>query len=236
LKIKVLGTRGEVKPLLPYHSKHSGVLVDNFILLDLGEKEYLDYRPTYIFITHLHPDHAFFVVQKAPEITIPVYAPEDYRDTVRVTVISNEVRANSYRVIPIPTHHSKKVKSTAYLVTNGKHRLLYTGDLIWINKEYHHLLGDLDLVITDGSYFRRGGMVRKDRDTGQLYGHNGVPDLINLFKKFTRHILFVHFGSWFYEGVEQSRLRLSETGKQNGIIVDASYDGMELDIDDLSNN
>jgi glyoxylase-like metal-dependent hydrolase (beta-lactamase superfamily II) len=60
MKIEILGTRGEIKNLKPYHAKHSGVFIDNDLLFDLGEKEYLKLNPEHIFITHLHPDHAFF--------------------------------------------------------------------------------------------------------------------------------------------------------------------------------
>ena len=34
---------------------------DTKILMDLGEKEYLNYRPKCVFVTHLHPDHAIFL-------------------------------------------------------------------------------------------------------------------------------------------------------------------------------
>jgi glyoxylase-like metal-dependent hydrolase (beta-lactamase superfamily II) len=61
MNIKILGTRGEIKVSAPYHSRHSGVLIDNTLLLDCGEPEFLDYKPQAILITHLHPDHAFFV-------------------------------------------------------------------------------------------------------------------------------------------------------------------------------
>jgi glyoxylase-like metal-dependent hydrolase (beta-lactamase superfamily II) len=73
--IKILGTRGEVEPSVPFHSKHSGTLVDGTLLMDLGEKEFLNYNPRAVFITHLHPDHAFFVTDPA-EIDVPIYAPE----------------------------------------------------------------------------------------------------------------------------------------------------------------
>jgi glyoxylase-like metal-dependent hydrolase (beta-lactamase superfamily II) len=232
MRIKVLGTRGEVEPSVPYHSKHSGVLVDGTVLLDLGEREFLDCEPRGIFVTHLHPDHAFFVTEPA-EIDIPIYAPERSKNATNVRVIESTVQFASYRVMPIPTHHSKKVKSVAYLVDSGEQKLLYTGDIIWINKEYHHLFADLALVITEASFVRKGGMIRKDKDTGQIYGHNGVPNLIDLFKPFTRHILLVHFGNWFFRGVGPARKKLNELGKSSGVNIHVGYDGMELDLKEL---
>jgi len=61
MRIKILGTRGNVTASAPKHARHSGILVDGRLLLDLGEAAYLDYRPRYVFITHLHPDHAAFM-------------------------------------------------------------------------------------------------------------------------------------------------------------------------------
>ncbi len=235
MRIKVLGTRGEVEPSVPYHSKHSGVLIDGTLLLDLGEREFLDYKPKGIFITHLHPDHAFFVT-KPTAINIPIYAPEENQNATNIRTAESTVQIDSYQVMPIPTHHSKKVKSVAYLVDNGRQKLLYTGDVIWINKEYHYLFDGLALVITEASFIRKGGMVRKDRDTGQLYGHTGVPNLIVLFKQFTGHILFVHFGNWFYGGVKAARKTLNKLGKSNSLSVHVGYDGMELDLDELERN
>lgn len=232
MRIKVLGSRGEIKSSAPYHSKHSGVLIDGTLLLDIGEKEFLDYEPKVIFITHLHPDHAFFVTEPIA-VNIPIYAPEKSQNAINIKIIGSAVQVNSYRLIPVPTHHSKKVKSVAYLVDSVGKKLLYTGDIIWIDKEYHHLFNDLFLVITDGSYIRKDGMVRKDKETGQIYGHTGVPNLINLFKQFTSHILFVHFGNWFYRNVDASRDELDQLGKSNGISLHVGYDGMELDLDEL---
>ena len=61
MKLRILGTRGEIKSSAPRHSKHSGVLIDGKLMLDVGEKEFLDLKPGCVFITHLHPDHAFFI-------------------------------------------------------------------------------------------------------------------------------------------------------------------------------
>lgn len=231
MRIRVLGTRGEVEPSVPYHSKHSGLLVDGRLLLDVGEREYLDYRPEAVFITHLHPDHAFFITQPAT-IDIPLYAPEE-SEKAEVRVIESTVQVGPYRVTPIPTHHSKKVRSSAYLVDDGQQKFLYTGDVIWINKEYHHLFDGLALVITEASFVRKGGMIRKDRDTGRIYGHTGIPNLIALFQPFTRHILLVHFGDWFYKDTQAAQEKLQKLGQSEGITVHVGYDGLELDLDAL---
>lgn len=223
MEIRILGTRGEIKKSCPYHSKHSGVLIDKKILLDIGEEEFLDYKPKYIFITHFHPDHAFFVKQpeKKAKIKTPIYAPEDLKQ-------KKSVKVDSYKITPIPTIHSKKVKSLAYVIEKSGKKLLYTGDMIWIKKKYHYLLKNLDLVITEASFYRKGGLVREDKQTREVYGHTGIPNLIDLFKKFTSHILFLHFGSWFYRDIKQARRKLNKLGKENKIKITVAYQGLEL--------
>ena len=237
LQIKVLGTRGEINPSIQYHSHHSGVLLNKEILLDLGEKEFLKHHPTHILITHLHPDHAYFVRKNQHndiQFQKPIYAPEKLNDHPEIKQIIDQFTINSYKIVPIPTHHSKKVKSVAYLIQHKKQRILYTGDLIWINKNYHPLLHDLDLVITEASFIRKMGMVRRDKETGQLYGHAGIPRLVRLFKKFTSSILFTHFGEWFYENIPQARKQLYDLGKKHEINVIVGYDGLELNVKNLS--
>ena len=228
MKLRILGTRGEIKSSAPRHSKHSGVLIDGKLMLDVGEKEFLDLKPGCVFITHLHPDHAFFI-NDSYDYNIEFYAPEKAPGVTRLTEPEHMILYDTYQVTPIPTHHSKKVKSTAFLVDDGEKRLLYTGDIIWINKEYHSLLSELSLVITDGSYLRRGGMIRKDKETGQLYGHAGIPDLIRIFKQFTNKILFIHFGTWFFNDIGEARKKLNDLGKSAGVSVITGYDGMEIE-------
>ncbi len=195
MKIKILGTRGEIKAKSPYHSKHSGILIDHIFLFDLGEKEYLKLNPKHIFITHLHPDHAFFV-RKEEKLKRKFYTPENFK---------TKKQFGKYQISSIPTIHSKKVKSQAYLIQKNNKKILYTGDLIWIAKKYHSALKNLDLVITEASFIRKGGVIRRDKKTQEIYGHNGIPDLINLFKKFTNQILFMHFGSWFYKDIPKAK-------------------------------
>lgn len=236
MKIKILGTRGEIDESLPYHSKHSGVLLNDELLLDLGEKEFLDYSPNWVFITHLHPDHAYFVrwgKEKAPETQAIIYAPElPENESIQraIKILNQPVEVGSYSIVPIPTHHSKRVKSQAYLIKTGGESLLYTGDLVWIDKKYHELFDHVDLVITEGSFIQKGGLIRKDAESQMLYGHNGIPNLIDLFKPYTRNILFIHFGSWFYKDTQKARKALISLCKEKGIHPVVGYDGLELEL------
>ena len=229
MDIKILGTRGEVKQSSPYHSRHSGVLIDKTILIDIGEPEYLEYKPKAILITHLHPDHAYFVRSKNEGFSkdIPVYAPEKSKNS-KLEVLDSERTIAGYTIHPIPTHHSLKVKSQAYRIERNSRKILYTGDMIWINKDYHNLFNGLDLVITEGSYLRKGGLVRKDKKTGKIYGHAGIPDLIKLFRDYCSHIVLIHFGSWFYKDVQKAREKIEELADQNGISITTGYDNMKI--------
>ena len=223
LKIEFLGTKGNIEASNLYYSKHSGVLIDESILFDLGEKEFLERKPKSIFITHLHPDHAFFVTQEIGNLGMPIFAPEKSSSLPKLKRALKRLQWHSHKVSPIPTVHSQKVKSVAYLVEYSSHRLLYTGDLIWINEEYQGLIKDLDLVITDGSFMRKKGMIRRDEVSGNIYGHNGIPDLVTFFRDFTNHIIFTHFGSWFYKDIENSKMEIAALG--NGVKVESAYDG-----------
>jgi ribonuclease BN (tRNA processing enzyme) len=233
MKIEILGTRGEIEPSAPYHARHSGMLIDDMLMFDLGEKDFLDRKPSRIFITHLHPDHAFFVRDKACGISTQatIYAPEPYKDLL-LHVFTRPITYGPYTIMPIPTEHSIKVKSQAYLIEKCSRRILYTGDLFWINKKYHHRLKNLDLVVTEASFMREGGVIRRDKaHASRPFGHAGVPDLMRMFKPFTNRMLFMHFGSWFYEmGARKARKKLEKLGLSYDLSVIACYDGLTLSL------
>lgn len=129
MRVTILGTRGNIESSAPGYSKHSGVLVDGSILLDAGETEYLQHRPKWVFITHLHKDHAAIGPQDVPQGT-QVYAPESSPRLPMIQVNDGAVHAGDYTVTPIPTIHSQRVKSVAYLVEKDRERLLYSSDLV----------------------------------------------------------------------------------------------------------
>lgn len=232
IDITILGTRGEIEASAPYHSRHSGVLIDNTLLFDLGEPEFLAHKPRAIFITHLHPDHAYFVRSGTmfPQTNIPIYAPESYESTP-LKICTQPVRIDNYLITPIPTEHSIHVRSQAYLIEKNDLAILYTGDLFWINQKYKALLKPLSLVITEASSHKKGGLIRRHPHTDAVYGHAGIPDLIHMFKPFSKHILFMHFGSWFYTtGAQKARRLIFKIARQEKIKAMIGYDGMRISL------
>jgi ribonuclease BN (tRNA processing enzyme) len=228
MKILVLGTRGEIEESSPYHSKKSGVLINDTLLLDIGDKRFLDYHPKYILITHLHPDHAYFVRHhEKPDTALAIYAPESY-DLYPIHITSQSFTLDGYTITPIPTIHSVKVKSNAYLIEYKDKRILYTGDMIWIEKKYWKLLGKLDLIVTEGSFFRKGGIVRRNKTTGQIYGHTGTPNLVKFFSNYTHTMLLVHFGAWFYKDMQEARKQIQKLGDEYNVEIIVGYDGLEI--------
>jgi hypothetical protein len=218
MKIEMLGTRGNVDVSAKGYERQSGIFIDDRILLDLGEKEYLNLHPDYIFISHLHPDHAVFEQEDLPPISIPVYAPESSSQQ-QVTILSDSVTVDSYMVTPFPTIHSTRVKSMALLVRKES-SVFYTSDVMEVIPE---LEDPVDVVIIDGSFMRRGGLIRRS-DSGKRFGHTGISDLVQTYAAYTDYFLVTHFGTWFYRDIEQSIDTIESLG--NGTTVRAAHDGM----------
>ena len=229
MRIEILGARANILRSAPGYARHAGVLIDRSILLDLGEPGYLRRRPRQIFITHLHPDHAAFLTRKIAW-TGPLYVPERTRNAPSAMLISRPLSIGVHRVIPVPTEHAVNGRSVGYVVERGRRRIFYSSDMISIHRRYYRRLGRLDLVITDGSFIWRGGLVRRDPATGRRYGHAGIPDLVEFFSRFTRRIVVTHLGSWFYADVAASIRRLAALGNDNAVAVIAGRDGMIIEL------
>jgi phosphoribosyl 1,2-cyclic phosphodiesterase len=113
---------------------------------------------------------------------------------------------DGYEITPFPVAHSLHVKSVGYVIKKGPKSIFYTGDIAYINEKLLTNIGRQDMIITEASYIRRGGLVRhKD---GKPFGHLGVPDLVALFAKRTTKIVFTHFGSWFVKNVEAGAAKI----------------------------
>ncbi|MDQ3948990.1 MAG: hypothetical protein M3282_01460 [Gemmatimonadota bacterium] len=68
--------------------------------------------------------------------------------------------------------------------------------------------------------------MRSDPASGRRFGHAGIPDLVEFFRRFTRRIVITHFGSWFYKDIAASVRQIASLG--DGVRVSAARDGMVI--------
>lgn len=224
LSIVTLGTKGYIPEQKHRYRNHSGILVDSSILLDVGEKKFLKHNPLSIFITHFHPDHAFFVTKKTESIDCKIFGPSTFEEP-HIKALKRSVKIDGFKITPIPTIHTFKIPSQGYIVEGKGKRIFYSGDIITIEKKYLTKLKKLDAVITEASYFRRGGMIRKFE--AGIAGHNGIRELVRLFRPYTHRIIFVHFGSWFLNDVKKAKKILLSLSDET-LTTEVAFDGKEF--------
>lgn len=227
MKIKILGTRGKVEPSAEAHKNYSGVLIDEMILVDVGERKYLEPQPEAVVFTHFHPDHAFFVADKekfTPEF--PHFGPEKNDLVPELRVILKSFEINGYKFRPVPVIHALRLKSLGYLIEKNGKRIFITGDVAWIEKENLEDFPEVDLVITEATFIKKGGRI--NRKGNSIFGHTGVPNLIKLLSPVTKKIAFVHYGNWFFEDPEASKKELIDLEEDIQLIP--AHDGMELEV------
>lgn len=228
MKVKVLGTRGKIPQSTPRHKNYSGILIDDKIMVDAGEAEYMEFNPEAVVFTHFHPDHAFFVfTEEKFDPVIPLFGPEPQELIPNLKVITKKFRIKEYTFTPIPVIHALHLKSLGYIIQKGEKRIFITGDVAWIEKANLQAIPKVDLVITEASFLRKGGMIRRKND--KIFGHTGIPDLIRLLSPHTSKIVFVHFGSWFFKDLKESRKTLKSM-EHEGLEIIPAHDGMEIEI------
>ena len=228
MKIKILGTRGKIEPKAENHVNHTGFLLDDKILIDVGEEKYMDYRPEGVVFTHFHPDHAFFVPQKQKfDPKIPLFGPEAHELIPNLKVISEKFEVQGYSFTPIKVIHALKLKSLGYIIQKGQKKLFLTGDVAWIEKGYLAEVPHLDLVITEATFLNKGGRINRKKN--RIFGHTGVPDLIRLLSPLTKRLAFCHYGEWFFEeDPEKSKNKIKSLDAT--VTLFPTHDGMEIEI------
>lgn len=228
MKIEVLGSRGKVEPSASCYKSHTGFLIDETILLDVGEPEFLERDFKSIVFTHFHPDHGFFIYND-DEFTpaVPQYGPEPHPLVPDLKIITGPLTIEGYSFTPIPVIHALSLKSLGYIVEKAGKRVFFTGDVAWIEKKHLQEIGKVDLVVTESTIMEKGGRI--NRSGNRIYGHTGIPDLIRIFTPLTEKIVFTHFGDWFFEDVKNNPQKLKEMGKVSLETIPA-YDGFLIEI------
>lgn len=237
MKLKFLGTRGEIETRTRRHRMHTSLMVSYRgadVMIDcgldwLGKFERL--HPRAIVLTHAHPDHAWGLRDGAP---CPVYAPKKTWETL------TRCRVDDRRVIEehIPTkicgitfeafsvEHSLLAPAVGYRVSAGRACIFYVPDLVFIH-ERAEALKNVQIYIGDGATVTHS-FIRRRGET--LIGHSPVrTQLTWCEKEGVPRVIITHCGSEIVTGDERKlSAKLRAMAAERGVDVRIAYDGMEL--------
>jgi phosphoribosyl 1,2-cyclic phosphodiesterase len=172
MKLRLLGTRGEVEQRTRHHRMHTSLMVSYRsadVMIDcgldrLGKFERL--RPNAIVLTHAHPDHAWGLRHGAP---CPVHAPQEtWRELRHYPVKRPSSDQRTYAHEDLRNHirgvfreHSILSPAVGYRVSAGRACIFYVPDLVFIH-DRAAALKNVQIDIGDGatvthSFIRRRG-------------------------------------------------------------------------------
>jgi phosphoribosyl 1,2-cyclic phosphodiesterase len=237
VKLRFLGTRGEIEARTARHRRHSSLAVayrGRELIVDWG----LDWRgrlgqlkPQAIVLTHSHPDHAGGLRDGVP---CAVYATEatwaalgrypiEQREVVEPT---HPFRLGSIRLEAFPVEHSLRAPAVGYRIEAGRSAIFYAPDLVAIADERAALSG-LDLYVGDGAAVTRSIIRRRD---GRAIGHASIRVQLDWCADgAVPRAVFTHCGSEIVKGDPAAIAeRVDALGRERSVRAEIAYDGLEL--------
>ena len=197
MRIEFLGTRGKVKSSAPSYNNHTGILIDDQILIDVGEPAFLQAPHKIILFTHYHPDHAYFISEdQAFMVDTLHFGPESHPLLPHVKLFDSELVWEGYHIRSFPVMHALNLQSIGYIVEKNGLRVMITGDVAWIEKRVLDRMPSVDLICTEATFIKKGGRINQRGE--KIFGHTGIPDLIRILSPLTKRIAFAHYGEWFF--------------------------------------
>ncbi|MGD8867192.1 MAG: MBL fold metallo-hydrolase [Gemmatimonadales bacterium] len=237
MKLRFLGTRGNIEATTRRHRRHSALEVSyrgKRVMVDCGADwrgELAELQPHALVITHAHPDHAFGLEDGAP---CPVYATRAAWNELSDYPLEDKHVLSSERSLEImgiefgafTLEHSTLAPAVGYRIAAGRATIFYAPDVVYIHERQSALRG-VDLYVGDGATLDRS-LVRRSGES--LIGHSPIrTQLTWCEKEGIPRALFTHCGSQIVKGDER-RLgrRLRHMAEERGVQAEFAHDGMEL--------
>ena len=237
MKLKFLGTRGEIEKRTRRHRMHTSLMVSYRgadVMIDCGldwRGKFERLRPDAIVLTHAHPDHAWGLRNGAP---CPVHAPQKSWQTLTRCRVENRHLINERSPTKIcsitfeafPVEHSILAPAVGYRVSAGRVSIFYVPDLVFIH-ERAEALKNVQIYIGDGATVTRSFIRRRGKT---LIGHLPVrTQLTWCEKEGVPKAIITHCGSEIVTGDERGlSAKLRTIAAERGVEVRIAYDGMKL--------
>jgi len=237
VKLKFLGTRGEIDIRTRLHRMHSSLEVSykgRAVMIDCGA-DWLHrihrMHPDAIVLTHAHPDHAWGLKHGAP---CRVYATEQtwriierFPEPDRTTIEPRRAfHIHGILLEAFPVEHSLRAPAVGYRVAAGGSSIFYVPDLVSIC-DAHEALRDIRLYIGDGAALRRPIIRRRGT---YLVGHAPIRTQLGWCRQEgVREALFTHCGSEIVRGDSRRITRsVRDLALDQGVDARVAVDGMEV--------
>jgi hypothetical protein len=165
-------------------------------------------QPTFIVLTHGHPDHAWGLADGAP---CPVYATQQTLELItdypirepRLMPLRTLTQIGGIAFEAFPVDHSTRAPAVGYRVTVAQHCFFYVPDVVAIH-DRHAALHGAEFYIGDGE----AGGLRKI-----------APKRFNPEAEAWLPILHTRRGNWHFAALYSNTARAHELGKTNDWVV-----------------
>ncbi len=237
MKLKFLGTRGEIEKRTRRHHMHTSLMISYRgadVMIDcgldwLGKFEQL--QPDAIVLTHAHPDHAWGLKNGAP---CPVHAPQKTWETLTSCRVEDRYLIKERTPTKIcgvtfeafAVEHSILAPAVGYRVKAGRACIFYVPDLIFIH-DRTAALKNVQIYIGDGATVTRSFIRRRGKT---LIGHAPVRTQLTWCKKEgVPQAIITHCGSEIVTGDERTLFaNLRAMAADRSVEVRIAHDGMKL--------